>query len=775
MTELKPLRVPIAAPLTDREVAKGGTYATDAMLINCYIETSPDGRTFVVKRPGMSSAFTYNGGGATNGQGMVYHQAGLYAMGSNVLYRLNGSANGSADGTTWGVSTTATWRERQGHACVEFNGQIFILGGLNTVAPYYLNDVWASVDGVNWTQLTSAAPWAPRRYMGCVVLGDTMYIVGGASATFYNDVWSTKDGVNWKQVVGSAAWAARRGHGCVPFNNGILMMGGRDSAGNYYNDVWFSPDGSTWTELVANASWSARYLFGCLVYAGKVWVAGGTTAAATVATVYSSPDGLVWTNTGSLPGNRSGMAVTVYINKMWFIGGTDNAATQQSTVYTSTDGATFSTPTSNYGGGAIDGATAIVWRTPTSVSAIHAPTIWLMGGSLVNVTNQIYRATLNVALPSSFTISTGGATTDQFKFTTQNAGQYLVFKNTTDAWVLYAGTAQKITSTNYPQSTVPGIVNLDDTVYVMDAAGVIYGSNLSTPFVWSSLNFITADYESDLGIAIAKYQNYLVAFKSTSLQFFYDAGRYPGSPLLPDKNATSRVGCASAAFIVPMDNTLVFMARTEQRGNYIAMLNGFMPTKISTPDIDRILDSWLPATSDTAFSIRVNGHDFYLITLGGRDITLAFDFIEKRWHIWRTGATPAKFRASNYATDGLIDYLQDMALGIVYSVSPVIYQDNSAAITLSATGVKVDGGTNERKFCSSLTVIGDRQSSTSPNTATVSWSDDDEVTFSSGVSVDLTTARPRVNRCGSFRRRTHRITHAANNPFRVEAFELALR
>ncbi len=775
--EIKPLRVPVAAPLTDREVAKSGTYTTDAMLINCYIETSPEGRVFVVKRPGMSSAFTYNGGGATSGQGMFFHQGGLYAMGSNVLYRLSGSANGSADGTAWAASTSAPWTGRSQFGCIVFNGQIFVVGGENTGGTAFLNDVWASTDGVNWTQAVSAAPWAKRRDMGLAVLGKTLFLIGGNGSAQYNDVWSTPDGVNWTQVVGGAPWDALTGHAVVSFNQGIFILGGYKSLlGTESNEVWFSPDGLTWTQQVTTAPWTARHYHSALVYGGKIFVAGGINSGAVQQSVYSSPDGITWTNVGNLPAARELMAACVYADKMWFVGGLDSGIARTTTVWSTTDGASY-VATASYGGNALYGAQLVAWRTPTSVSAIHAPTLWLIGGNdgVVGYRKLIYRATLNVALPSSFSIATGGATTDQFKFTTQNAGQFIVFKNTTDAWVLYAGVAQKITSTNYPQSTVPGIANLDDTVYVMDAAGVIYGTNLSDPFTLSSLNFITADYEADLGIAIQKYQNYVVALKSTSLQFFYDAGRYPGSPLLPVISANARIGCASAAFVVPMDNTLVFMARTEQRGNYIAMLNGFTPVKISTPDIDRILDSWLASSGDTAFSVRVNGHDFYVMTIAGRDITLAFDFVEKRWHIWRTGATPAKFRASNYATDGIVDYLQDMALGIVYAVSPVTYQDNGAAITLSATGVKVDGGTNERKFCSSLTVIGDRQASTSPNTASISWSDDDETTFSTPITVDLTAARPRVNRCGSFRRRTHRITHAANNPFRVEAFELNVR
>lgn len=770
-------RIPIAAPLETRETARIGSYFTDSFQINCYVETQPDGRRFVVKRPGLVSAFTYNGGGASNGQGTTYYNSAIYAMGSNVLYRLSGSGNGSTDGSAWTASTSAPWAGRIFHQTIVFNGQVLVMGGVVAgLGSVVGNDVWASADLVNWRQLSAAAAWPGRKNFGAVVVGSTLFLMGGTNfgggSTVYNDVWSSTDGVNWNQVVSSAAWSGRWGHQVVPFNQGMVLMGGKDSSGTLLNDVWFSPDGATWTELVVNASWSARYLFGAVVYNNKLWVIGGHAGAGTVATVYSSPDGVTWTNTGSLPAARESALTTVYAGKIWIVGGKSGATTFDQ-VYSTSDGSSFSTPSASYGGGAILGAGAIVWKTPTSVSAFNASTIWLVGGDAVTG-SQIYRATLNVTRASSYSPSTGATTTEQWQSTTQNAGQYLVWKNTADAWVFYNDALQKITSSNYPQSTVSGVANLDDTVYVMDAAGVIYGSNLSDPFTWSSLNYITADYEPDTGIAIAKYGQSIVALKSTTTQFFYDAGRFPGSPLLPIVSANCRVGCVSANTVVSLHDNLLWVARTQQRGRFVAMLNGTTPVAVSTPAVDRILDAWFPTSQDTATAVRTNGHTFYFLTLGNSNLTLVYDLGEKQWWIARSLITFGnKLGASNYVTDGSQDYLQDAALGILYRFDPATYQDAGIEIDVTADGTLVDNNTNKRKFCGSLTVIGDR-TGTSPNNATVSWSDDDGQTFSSGYTVDLTKPRPKVPRVGSFRRRRFKVTHSSNNPMRLEALELEI-
>lgn len=767
--EVKPIRIPLAVPFVTREIAKnsGGTYTLDSYLINAYLEATMDGRKYVIKRPGLTTVYTYTG----VGQGTQAYKGQLYAVANNVLNRLTTTAlNGAATGAAWTSAPDATWNIRARSGCIVFNGQIFVMGGVYGGALLYLNDVWASSDGASWTQIVSAAPWTARSGFGLVVLGGLLYLMGGqGNGQFFNDVWSTPDGVNWTQVIGSAPWAARRLHGCVAFNQGIFLMGG-DGGTAYLNDVWFSPDGLTWTQMVVTATWSARYGFSLLSYSNKLWVAGGYNGAA-LNSVYSSTDGIRWVNTGNLPATRMEMASTVYIGKMFFVAG-DSGAGGTQTVWSSTDGVTFTVVAASYGGNNLTQASLVVFRTTNTVSSINAPTMWLIGGSDsgVGYSQLVRRATLNISLPATFSIGTAGAVTDQFQFTTQNLGQYLILKNASDAWVYYWGLLTKITSSNYPTSTVPGVVNLDDTVYVMGIDGTIYGSNLSDPFTWSSLNFIVADYASDEGVMLCKWLNYVLALKTTTMQLFRDAGRYPGSPLLPELSANSRIGCMSASTVAVMNNTVIWVARSDELGPHVVMMEGGYAVKISTSAVDKLLSAWVPgASTDRATGIRINGHDFYLLTLG--TFTLYCDLTEKQWGIWQSG-TSGTFVGGNYVTDGIIDYLQDMTAGKVYLVSPLAYKDDSTNITCVIQDLKIDFGTNDKKRTGSVTVIGDRQCPNAPNSILIQWSDNDAQTFNTGFSVDLSSARPRLPRQGSFRRRTYKLTHASNNPMRLEALEL---
>src|SRR5206468_1864409 len=120
-------------------------------------------------------------------------------------------------------------------------------------------------------------------------------------------------------------------------------------------------------------------------------------------------------------------------------------------------------------------------------------------------------------------------------------------------------------------------------------------------------------------------------------QFFQDAGSFPGSPLRPIPGANQRVGCVSASTVAILDNNVFFVATGNHKGRYLATFNGFQATRISNPDVERILDAWSPGNSrDTAFAVRTNGHDFYVLTLFTASITLAYDINEKTWHVWQS-------------------------------------------------------------------------------------------------------------------------------------------
>lgn len=208
-----------------------------------------------------------------------------------------------------------------------------------------------------------------------------------------------------------------------------------------------------------------------------------------------------------------------------------------------------------------------------------------------------------------------------------------VFKSTADFYYFNGTTVTHVTDPDYPATTVYGVVFLDGTYYVMDASARIWGSAINDPSSWSALNVIEAQIEPDGGVAIARQLNYIVAFGTSTTEFFYDAGNPTGSPLLPYTSAMLKIGCATAGSIAQTVNTLFFMGVAQQKGRGIYKLEGTQPTYISNAVIDRILNADDLATV-YSFCIRISGHNFYVLTLSTSNITLAYDDMTGDWKEW---------------------------------------------------------------------------------------------------------------------------------------------
>lgn len=190
-------------------------------------------------------------------------------------------------------------------------------------------------------------------------------------------------------------------------------------------------------------------------------------------------------------------------------------------------------------------------------------------------------------------------------------------------------------SGSYVKNLVPGIAYLDGTFYIMDETGVVYNSTATgdDPTTWPALGFITAQNENGGGVAIAKSQGYVIALKEFSSEFFYDAQNAVGSPLSPVQNGFTQIGCASGDSLASLDGTLLWLAQTRQRGRSVYAMTGLQQQKISTPDVERILNADDLAIV-RATAIRVDGHSLYLLTLETSDITLCYDLTSQMWTQW---------------------------------------------------------------------------------------------------------------------------------------------
>lgn len=196
----------------------------------------------------------------------------------------------STNGTDWVNATfDATFETREGHASVVFDDKMWVIGGRNSNFQT-LNDVWSSTDGAVWTLESDSTQFSPRADHTVTVFNDMMYLVGGTASDtftpgFSNDVYSSLDGINWTEVTTNPViFETRAAHSSVVFDNKIWIIGGYQLITNditteqeitSFNDIWYSVDGSTWQELAPNDNFTGRFQHATTVFQNKIFITAG--------------------------------------------------------------------------------------------------------------------------------------------------------------------------------------------------------------------------------------------------------------------------------------------------------------------------------------------------------------------------------------------------------------------------------------------------------------------------------------------------------------------
>lgn len=341
--------------------------------------------------------------------------------------------------------------------------------------------------------------------------------------------------------------------------------------------------------------------------------------------------------------------------------------------------------------GTVNLSVSRTWTNPTTVTGLYsnnkAATVVLTTGSGTTTVNIGSVTNGNVVVGQRIVINGVSSIINSFGTFNGTSGTVVLshaitFTNPTTA-------VFSIPVINYPDVTVRGIVYLNGTYYVMTPAGSVYGSNINDPLTWSALNVIQCQAEPDGGVCLARQLNLIVAYNAYSTEFFYDAGNPVGSPLLPYSSSFIELGCASGASVASAENTIYFIGVSKQKGRGLYRLNGTNPEYVSTPFIDRLLNSD-NLVDITAHCIRIGGHTFYILYLPTTGITLVYDSTSKEWAKWTmsslsTPQTLTSLTWSNRLVTGVKTNhgFKDGDLTVIAGVTPAGY---NGKYTINVTG-----------------------------------------------------------------------------------------
>jgi hypothetical protein len=284
------------------------------------------------------------------------------------------------------------------------------------------------------------------------------------------------------------------------------------------------------------------------------------------------------------------------------------------------------------------------------------------------------------------------------------------------------------------------------------------------------LNFVTANAYPDKGIGCIRYKNQILAFGSESLQPFYNAGLPVGSPLQRIDSATVKIGAINADSIGQISDTVFFVGSSPQGGCSVFQYDGSVQ-RISFPEQDYLLLLAGP-NNISLTTMRFYGRSFVMIIAS--TLTLVYCVEDKRWSQWQT-TTPLWFKCCGLSTGNQIlnfSVSNQSTSGKVYIVNPaaLVFTDDGTTYTATAQSRVDDGGTSARKIYNMVRLISDIEPSSSPTT--ISYSDDDYVTWNVAGTVDLSLPNQRLSRLGSSHKRAWQISNSANTAMRIQKADL---
>jgi Phage stabilisation protein. len=324
---------------------------------------------------------------------------------------------------------------------------------------------------------------------------------------------------------------------------------------------------------------------------------------------------------------------------------------------------------------------------------------------------------------------------------------------------------------DFPATTVKGIAYLNGATYVMNSNAEIWGSVVNSVSVdgdWSALDFINAQIEPDPGVALQKQLVYIIAFGSWSTEVFFDAGNPTGTPLGPVQGSKISYGCEHADSVQRIDDMLFWLSTSQTAAVQISVLEQLTHRVISTKPIDRLLQA---SDLSTVYSwqIKINGHNFYVITIVEANLTLAYDISEDLWHQWTdTNGNYMPIIASTYDDDNR-HVLQHATNGKLYYADADYYTDAGDRIFVDIYTPIFDANTARRKHMNLMRFVGDQERG---SVLQVRFSDNDYKSWSNFRSVRLDTKKPSLTKCGTFTRRAYHFRHWSNTPLRMQAVDV---
>jgi hypothetical protein len=392
-------------------------------------------------------------------------------------------------------------------------------------------------------------------------------------------------------------------------------------------------------------------------------------------------------------------------------------------------------------------------------------------------------------------------------------GDYLVFLDAenNEGWYINVSTPTTITAISdldFPPNQTPALqiarggVSLNKTLYVFCTNGQLYNCAVEDPTTWVGTDFIEAEINQDDGVFCHIHNQHIAAVGSRSTEYFYDAANVTGSPLNVREDIKSDIGAVDFDSFWNEADQLFFVGQTASGDIGVYTIVGFQTVKISNDDFDSMLTTAINIDNvkvvGSGFSS--GGKPYYLLTLYYLDAgivsakyTYVFSDVIGNWELEHTGIdhfpliswTQGEGSTAGQgilANGDIVSVLDDFTPTDTTELSAWVedgwVEDGWVTVT-EAAGENisiemilgpVDLGTKQNKFCRSVKTVAEKTTNT--QNLTVQWSDDSNNDYNTGRTIDLSNKQNRLNRCGRFITRNHKLSATPTEKVEIDSIEV---
>ncbi len=230
------------------------------------------------------------------------------------------------------------------------------------------------------------------------------------------------------------------------------------------------------------------------------------------------------------------------------------------------------------------------------------------------------------------------------------------------------------------------VVEVDGYFVFLIADGRWFISGIDDTSI-DGLDFTEAQSSPDANVMAAVRGRELIIMGSKSLEFYVDSAASADFPF--SRVQTARIGCYAAGsvqqvILQPQGGSAVdsvIWAATDSEGTYngIRVLDGYSGTRISTPEVDRLVMAEDDPADLRSMAWTEGEHSFYCIS--GTAFSMCWDSGTGQWHQRKSDGID-RWRAQCHAQIGQDHIFGDYADNLLYRSNPETYDEAGDPIVM---------------------------------------------------------------------------------------------